>query len=85
MMKRLITIVATVLLCVTHSYAQKKYALLVGISNYHALNKANEWNNIHGTNDVSLITPLLKKQGFNVSAITETKATKEKRRRLCCQ
>ena len=61
--------------CVTISYAQKKYALLVGISNYHALNKTSEWNDIHGTNDVSLIAPILKKQGFNVSVITETKAT----------
>ena len=47
MIRQLITIVIVVLLCVTNSYAQKKYALLVGISNYHALNKANEWNNIH--------------------------------------
>src|SRR5574344_2305240 len=76
MIRRLIIIVVCVLICVANSYAQKKYALLVGISDYHALNKANEWNNIHGTNDVSLITPLLKKQGFNVSAITETKATR---------
>ena len=75
MIRQLITIVIVVLLCVTNSYAQKKYALLVGISNYHALNKANEWNNIHGTNDVSLITPMLKRQGFKVSVITETKAT----------
>lgn len=76
MIRRLIIIVVCVLICVANSYAQKKYALLVGISDYHALNKANEWNNIHGTNDVSLITQLLKKQGFNVSAITETKATR---------
>lgn len=75
MLRRLITTVIFVILCVTNSYAQKKYALLVGISNYYALNKANEWNNIHGTNDVSLITPTLKKQGFNVSVITDTKAT----------
>ena len=71
MMRRLITVVIAVLLCVTNSYAQKKYAMLVGISNYHALNKANEWNNIHGTNDVSLITPMLKRQGFKVSVITD--------------
>lgn len=75
MLRRLITTVIFVILCVINSYAQKKYALLVGISNYYALNKANEWNNIHGTNDVSLITPTLKKQGFNVSVITDTKAT----------
>lgn len=60
MLRRLITTVIFVILCVINSYAQKKYALLVGISNYYALNKANEWNNIHGTNDVSLITPTLK-------------------------
>lgn len=75
MMKQLTTIALLLLLCITNSYAQGKYALLVGISNYHALDKASEWNNIHGVNDVSLITPLLKKQGFNVSVITETKAT----------
>lgn len=77
MIRRLAVIIILLLLCATYCYAQKKWAFLVGISNYQALNNANEWNNIHGTNDVSLIAPMLNKQGFNVCVVTETKATRD--------
>lgn len=55
---------------------QKRYALLVGISNYHAVYKNSEWNNIHGVNDVNLVSPILAKQGFKVQKLTDNAATK---------
>ena len=75
MIKILILLWIYIFICVSPGNAQKNYAMLVGISDYHALNKTNEWNDIHGTNDVSLIAPTLKKQGFDVNVVTETKAT----------
>ena len=57
-------------------YGQKKFAMLVGISDYHAVDPNTEWNNIHGVNDVNLLGPLLKKQGFMVDKIIDTSATK---------
>ena len=57
--------------------AQKKYALMIGISNYHALNKNNEWNDIHGVNDINLISNELKKQKFQIVSLSETEATKK--------
>ena len=58
--------------------AQRKHALLVGISNYHAIDRNNEWNDIHGVNDVNLIAQELKKQKFHIVKLTETQATKAK-------
>lgn len=58
--------------------AQKKYALLVGISNYHVLDKNNEWNDIHGVNDVKLISCELKKQNFQITALLDAQATKDR-------
>lgn len=73
-------IVLTLLLTLLNSSvrSQQKYALLVGISNYHALNKNNEWNDIHGKNDIYLISKELKKQNFQISSLLETQATKSK-------
>jgi len=55
--------------------AKSKYALLVGISNYKAYDPKTEWNDIHGTNDVALIEPLLKQQGFQTDKLLDGKAT----------
>ncbi len=52
--------------------AQKKRALLVGVSNYE---KESGWTNIHGSNDVDLIYPTLKKQGFTIKKLTNESAT----------
>lgn len=51
--------------------AQNKHALLIGISNYptYSDNEAT-WPIIHGENDIRLIMPLIKKQGFNVKTLT---------------
>ncbi len=74
--KNLIVLIAILTLLTSSAVAQNKYALLVGISNYQALNKGNEWDNIHGVNDVSLISQELKKQNFQVDTLHDVQATK---------
>ena len=54
-----------------------KHALLVGISNYHAIDSNNEWNDIHGVNDINLLEPLLNSHGFKVVSLTDKSATKK--------
>lgn len=54
--------------------AQQKRALLVGISKYHSYGYK-VWNNIHGAEDVALLTPELKKKGFTVQTLVNEQAT----------
>lgn len=56
--------------------AQNKRALLVGISDYQCINKYGGWNNIHGKNDVVLLSSTLKNNGVSVSLISDMDATK---------
>lgn len=74
-MKERLLLFSMILFLSSSMTAQKKYALLIGISNYHIMDKTNEWNDIHGTNDVALISAVLKKQNFNIDVLTEEKAT----------
>lgn len=76
-MKKVI-IALMVLLGVTNILvAQNKQALLIGISDYGNPNKgADKWTNINGTNDVELLSPKLTKQGFSVSTLKDSQATK---------
>lgn len=56
--------------------AQHKHALLVGISEYPQYSdKDATWSQIHGTNDVNLIAPLLSRQGFRVRTLLNKKST----------
>ena len=56
--------------------AQERHALLVGISDYpqYTDNDAS-WPKIHGVNDVQLIKPILKKQGFRINTLQDKTAT----------
>ena len=45
--------------------AQMKRAMLVGISKYERA-ASESWSDIHGANDVSILTPVLKNDGFKV-------------------
>ena len=56
--------------------AHEKRALLVGISDYQCINKYGGWNNIHGKNDVVLLSSTLKNNGVSVSCISDMDATK---------
>ena len=53
-----------------------KRALLIGISDYprHGIVDAS-WNKIHGANDVKLISPTLKKQGFQIRELLNAQAS----------
>lgn len=62
------------------SFCQTKRALLVGISNY-GQSGANSWTDIHGANDVELLIPTLKKQGFKTKSICNKIATASKIRK----
>jgi len=47
-------------------------ALLVGISNYRSMGP---WGNIHGAEDVQMLQPVLKQQGFKVTSLVNEQAT----------
>ena len=70
-MKRVLIIFLTLLIVAPLAFAGKK-AFLVGISMYKT-----EWKNIHGSEDVGLLTPVLKDQGFKVTALTNEQATRD--------
>ena len=57
------------------AYSQRKRAFLVGISHYDTALTGYQWNNINGVNDVELLTPLLRGQGFQVVSLLDDKAT----------
>lgn len=58
-------------------YGQTKRALLVGVSDYasYSTSTRGQWGNIHGANDVELISKTLKQQGYKITSITNKKAT----------
>ena len=59
-------------------YSQSKRAFMVGISNYSSnqlLADGKGWNDIHGENDVKLLAPTLKKQGFTIQKLCNKEAT----------
>ena len=67
---RLLYITIILLLCCLLTHAQKKRALLVGLSEY-ASNTG--WNKIHGTNDIDLIkTKLI---GYSIKELRNSSAT----------
>lgn len=65
------------ILCAGKASAQNKKALLIGISDYNnsSIKSEEKWNNIHGANDIALLAPTLKNLGYNVSKLTNKKAT----------
>ena len=64
-------------LCAYTAQCQTKRALLVGISEYSTNTKPSEdvWSNIHGANDVELLSKTLKKQNFSIKKLTNKAAT----------
>jgi len=59
----------------TVANAQRKRAFLVGISHYDTALTGYQWNNINGMEDVKLLCPVLKKQGFVITALLDGQAT----------
>lgn len=63
------------------TYAQERWAVVVGISDYpkYPNHPEAEWTKINGANDIELITPMLKHNGFsetNITVLTNSQATK---------
>ena len=76
-MKLKLLIVCLFCLIMTDADAQRKQAFLVGISHYDTALTGYQWNNINGVEDINLLSPVLKKQGFNVITILDEQATYE--------
>ena len=73
-MYRICLILALVIAFPATDFAQRKRALMVGISSYRT-NGYKVWNDIHGAEDVALLTPELEEKGFKVEALTNEQAT----------
>ena len=56
-------------------YAQRKRAFMVGISHYDTALTGYQWNNINGVEDINLLCPILKKQGFSTITLLDQQAT----------
>ena len=48
---------------------------MVGISHYDTALTGYQWNNINGVEDVNLLSPILKKQGFTLTTLLDEQAT----------
>ena len=72
-------ILITILVAIVpfNANAVEKRALLIGISDYPTVkwHPELEWRDIHGANDIVTLTPTLKKQGFKITSLTDSKAT----------
>ena len=60
--------------------AQTKRAFLVGISDYPKGDKSS-WSNIHGANDVDIISKTLRRQSFKVTSLTNNAASADRIRK----
>ena len=56
-------------------HAQRKRAFMVGISGYDTARTGYQWNNINGVEDINLLSPILKKQGFSLTSVIDEQAT----------
>ena len=72
--ERLYIIIVIVMLVIPLS-AQRKRAFRVGISHYDTALTGYQWNNINGEEDVNLLSPILKKQGFYLTTLLDEQAT----------
>lgn len=61
-------------------WSQTKHALLVGVSDYPR-EEEGAWSPIHGANDVDLLIPTLKEQGFKVTKLCNAAAKADKIRK----
>ena len=68
-------LILVILLLSTAVNAQRKRAFMVGISHYDTALTKYQWNNINGVEDILLLSPLLKKQGFSTTELLDEQAT----------
>ena len=70
-------IIVVALLLSSAANAQRKRAFMVGISHYDTALTGYQWNNINGVEDVNLLSPALKEQGFTITSLLDKQATFE--------
>lgn len=69
-------LILSLLCCISSvAFSQRKRAFMVGISHYDTALTGYQWNNINGTEDVNLLAPILKKQGFAIISLLDEQAT----------
>ena len=74
-MKFRLCLLLSALLLSSAANAQRKRAFLVGISHYDTALTGYQWNNINGVEDVKLLCPVLKKQGFVATTLLDEQAS----------
>lgn len=74
-MRKVLLVISLFCLVSIAGNAQRKRAFMVGISHYDTALTGYQWNNINGTEDVKLLSPILKKQGFDLTVLTDEQAT----------
>ena len=72
---RFLLMIIAIFLFSTPGNSQRKRAFMVGISNYDTALTSYQWNNINGVEDINLLSPHLKKQGFDVKSLIDSEAT----------
>ena len=77
LMRKVLLIISLFCLTAIAGNAQRKRAFMVGISRYDTALTGYQWNNIHGAEDVRLLWPILKKQGFDLTTLTDEQANYE--------
>lgn len=75
--KGLFLIISFFILSDSTIYANNKRAFLVGISEYNFGSESSQcfFNNIHGANDIMIISPTLQKMGFKITSLINRQAT----------
>ena len=75
MTRKIVLITVFIFLLAITGNAQRKRAFMVGISHYDTALTGYQWNNINGVEDIKLLEPILKKQGFYFTSLLDEKAT----------
>ena len=75
MIRKLLIITGIFLIVGISGNAQRKRAFMVGISHYDTALTGYQWNNISGVEDIKLLEPILKKQGFYLTTLMDEQAT----------
>ena len=77
LMRRVLLIISLFCLTAIAGNAQRKRAFMVGISHYDTALTGYQWNNINGVEDINLLSPILKKQGCDLTTLLDEEATYE--------
>ena len=75
MVRKLLLIIGLSFMVSIAGNAQRKRAFMVGISQYDTALTGYQWNNINGVEDINLLRPILKKQGFYLTTLLDEQAT----------